>query len=351
MTPSPDAGRGDRHLGRAPRPRHVRGAPTPRNIGVDLLRILSVVAVVLGHAYPHMPGEEYIQIWRMPLFFLLSGYFLAESRSFGGELRVRWRTLGVPYLTWLVLLSLVVLAVSPTPAAFDDGVVLGALHGGAMTDMPYLAFWFISVLFFAALLLRLVVALPWWVGVLVAVAGLTAAELPDSQMAYTFLGLGLVPACMAYMLAGWWFRRLQHLVPAPRTTGAAAVVVGLGAVALGAETMNMKWSGFGTYLLSPALAVLICCGAVLLFSTTVDARLRRSPGAVRLVSELVRTGTLVVFLHPLVLWAVGGLGVPHPLFAVLLALAVCWPLGVWVNRTWASPYLTGLPRPARSGPG
>ncbi|MDR8019361.1 acyltransferase family protein [Nesterenkonia aerolata] len=316
-----------------------------RNIGVDLLRILSVVAVVLGHAYPQMPGEEYVQIWRMPLFFFLSGWFFAGSRGFVGELQVRWHTLAVPYLSWLLLLSLVVLAVSPTPAAFDDGVILGALHGGAMTDMPYLAFWFISVMFFAAMLLRVLVALPWWVGVLVAVGGLTLAELPDSQMAYTFLGLGLVPACTAYMLAGWWFRRLHHLVPAPAVLGPAAVVMGIAAVALGVAPMNMKWSGFGTYLLSPAVAVLICCGLVLIFSSAVDTLLRRSSPAVRVVSELVLTGTLVVFLHPLVLWAASGLGVPHPLLSMTFALAVCWPLGAWVNRTWASPYLTGLPRP------
>lgn len=335
---------------RSPCPRHLR-TPGPRNVGVDLLRVVSVVAVVLGHAYPHMPGEEYVQIWRMPLFFLLSGYFFSVHRGFRDELGVRWRTLGVPYVTWGVLLSLVVLAVSPTPAAFDDDVILGALHGGTMTDMPYLAFWFISVMFFAALLLRVVVALPWWVGAAVAVVGLTLAQLPDSQMAATFLGLGLVPACMAYMLAGWWFRRLQHLVPAPRVVGPAAVVIGLGGVTLGAAPMNIKWSGFGTYLLSPALAVLICCGLVLICSTVVDAALRRSAGTVRVVSALVLTGTLVVFLHPLVLWFASRLGVPHPLLSMAVALAVCWPVGLWVNRTWASPFLTGLPRPVSAGPG
>src|SRR5699024_8038610 len=95
----------------------AHGVRTPRNVGIDLLRVISVAAVVVGHAWPFMPGEEYLQIWRMPLFFFLSGYFLSADRVFGRELRTRWRTLGVPYLVWLVVLIVLVGAhhFSPRP--------------------------------------------------------------------------------------------------------------------------------------------------------------------------------------------------------------------------------------------
>lgn len=323
-------------------------------MGIDLLRIISVAAVVIGHAWPGMPGDEYLQIWRMPLFFFLAGFFLSPTRSLTGELRVRWRTLGIPYLVWLVLLSGAVIAHHATPQPFDDtwGTVLGALIGGGLTDMPFLAFWFISVLFFAVLWVRLLLKAPWWVQVAAAVGGLGLAQIPDSAMSFTALGIGLAPACAAYILAGVWFRKFTTTTTAGAAVSASPwsglaglvfIVAGLAGVALGAETMNMKWSGFGTFLLSPGLAVLICVGLVLVCSTWLDWGLRGLPAGVVVVSELVKTGTLVVFLHAYILFLQRDL-IEGAVWRTLIALVVCWALGLLVNRTALSPYLTGLPR-------
>ena len=329
----------------------AHGVTSTRNVGIDLLRVISVAAVVVGHAWPFMPGEEYLQIWRMPLFFFLSGYFLSASRTFDRELRIRWRTLGIPYLVWLAVLSGLVMAHHFTPVPFPStwATVGGALFGGGLTDMPFLAFWFISVLFFAVLLVRLLISLPWWVQAAAAVAGLGLAEIPHSMMSYTPLGIGLAPACAAYILAGYWFRRLvdtsaMRVLMSSRWagTGLLLMVAGFSGVALGAQTMNMKWSGFGTFMLSPMLAVLICIGLTLIFGTWVDSGLRAAPHAGRTVSRLVTTGTLVVFLHPYVLFLVEG-ALPNPPVRILIALVLCWALGLLVNRTRFSPYLTGLP--------
>lgn len=342
----------------------MRPAPPPitrsmvsgRNIGIDLLRVISVSAVVVGHGWPGMPGEEYLQIWRMPLFFFLAGYFFSTHRGFFGELGVRWRTLGIPYVVWLVVLVGVVAAHSLTPRPFENtwGTIAGAFFGGGLTDMPFLAFWFISVLFFAALLVRILVRFPWWLQLAAAVAGLALAQLPHSAMSYTVLGIGLAPACAAYMLSGWWFRKLIRSPGMGTFTGSAwagvvgmaLVAAGMTGVALGAGTMNMKWSGFGTFLLSPGLAVLICMGLALVFGTWVDWALRRSAGLTSVVSSVVATGTLVVFLHPYILFLMWHLA-PVPPVRIVVALVVCWILGLMVNRTWLSPYLTGLPRPTQ----
>lgn len=329
------------------------GVPSGRNVGIDLLRVISVTAVVVGHAWPLMPGEDYLQIWRMPLFFFLSGYFLSATRSFRAELTTRSRTLVVPYLVWLALLTALVVIHHWTPRPFTDtwGTVAGAVFGGGRTDMPYLAFWFISVLVFAVLLTRLLLHLPWWVQLAAAVGGLALAEIPDSAASYTPLGIGLAPACAAYVLAGFWFRRAVTTTPAAallraRWSGAAGLLLiaaGLAGVAAGAGTMNMKWSGFGTFLVSPMLAVTICIGMILVFGTWADRALRSIRPAAALVSALVSTSTLVVFLHPYVLFLIWH-AVPAPPVRVLIALILCWALGVLVNRTRLSPYLTGLPR-------
>lgn len=372
-----------------------------RNIGIDLLRVISVIAVVLGHAWPFMPGEEFLQIWRMPLFFFLAGFFLSSSRTLRVEFTIRWRTLGIPYLVWLAVLSTLVLVHHFTPWPFENtwGILAGALFGGGLTDMPYLAFWFISVLFFALLWVRILLKLPWPLQLAAAVSGFALAKIPHSAMSFTALGIGLVPACAAYILAGYWFRRLfsatstgqrvtgervtkdhvaDHAVAAedmadlhatsqptadhhtavhhparahlpamaaiwPGILGIGLVATGISAVALGAGTMNMKWSGFGTFLLSPLLAVTICIGLILTFGTWVDAALRALPGGVAVVSELVRTGTLVVFFHAYMLFILWDL-LPWPPGRVVIAVVICWSLGALINRTRLSPYLTGLPR-------
>lgn len=328
---------------------------TGRNLGVDLLRIISVIAVVVGHAWPFMPGEEYLQIWRMPLFFFLAGYFLSESRTFQRELSTRWRTLGIPYLVWLGVLSGLVVAHHFTPMPFNDtwDTIGGALFGGGLTDMPFLAFWFISVLFFAVLFARVLLHRPWWVQLSAAVAGLGLAQIPYSAMSYTALGVGLVPACTAFVLAGLWFRRAiasgaaAPLMRSPRAGvwGLLLTAAGIGGVAAGAGTMNVKWSGFGTFLISPLLAVLICIGLTVLFATWVHGRLQSCPRISQVISALVSTGTLVVFLHPYVLFLAWDALAPPG--RVLLALTVCWTLGLVLNRTRLSPYVTGLPRPVR----
>ncbi|GAB3846886.1 acyltransferase family protein [Nesterenkonia populi] len=324
-----------------------------RNVGIDLLRVISVVAVVLGHAWPFMPGEEYLQIWRMPLFFFLAGFFLSSSRGFSREASVRWRTLGVPYVTWFLVLSALVVIHGFTPRPFDqDGpweLIAGAAYGGGLTHSPYLAFWFISVLFFAVLLVRGLLHLPWWIHPPAAAAGLALAQIPDSLMSYTPLGVGLAPACAAYILAGFWVRRLLTAPwaeaaarsPFAGAVGMGLIFTGLYGVSSGYRTMNMKWSGFGDYLVSPALAVLICIGLVLIFSTWADSLLKAVPGIGGGVSQLVATGTLVVFLHPYVLFLVSD-AAEFPPARAAIALAICWPLGLLVNRTRLSPWLTGL---------
>ena len=50
---------------------------------MDASGIVSIAAVVLGHAYgPRLPGGQYLEIWRMPLFFFLTGYFWTLGRPF-----------------------------------------------------------------------------------------------------------------------------------------------------------------------------------------------------------------------------------------------------------------------------
>ena len=78
---------------------------------MDALRLVSIAAVVLGHAYlTDLTFSRYLEIWRMPLFFFLTGYFWTRGRPFARDARGRFKALMVPYLVWAVVMSAAALA-------------------------------------------------------------------------------------------------------------------------------------------------------------------------------------------------------------------------------------------------
>lgn len=312
---------------------------------MDVLRIVSIVAVVAGHSYgPRLVGGEYLEIWRMPLFFFLTGYFWTRGRPFVHELQARWRTLAVPYLIWAVIMSVAAWAwTRDTPGEFWP-LMANGWYGGSDQTPPWWAFWFISVLFFVALLRRILERFPVVVAWGVAVLGLALSMLPDGPIGRTPLGIGLALPCLFFVLAGELFRYEIH----PRikrnraVIGSALIAVGLLAVALGVEPLNIKFSGFGHFLLTPVVGAMTAAGFVLVFGTVVD-RLARS--ATRPVNALVRTGTVVVLFHGWLLQTLVDFGILADGAKFTLTVLISWAVGLALNATPLSPWLSGVPAP------
>ncbi|HRO93966.1 acyltransferase family protein [Citricoccus sp.] len=312
---------------------------------MDVLRIVSIVAVVAGHAYgPRLPGGEYLEIWRMPLFFFLTGYFWTRGRPFELELRARWKNLAVPYLVWAVIMSVAAWAwTRDAPDGFWPLMATG-WYGGSDQAPPWWAFWFISVLFFVTVLRRWLERFPAWVAWAVSVVGLVLALLPDSLLGRTPLGLGLALPCLFFVLAGEWFRCgvLPRIQGNRALIGAGCVGVGLLAVRLGVEPLNIKFAGFGTFLLTPVVGALTAAGLVLIFSTVVDRIVR---GLSRPVSAVVRTGTVVVLFHGWALETLVNVGILHDGAKLVLTVLISWAVGMAINATPLSPVLAGVPTP------
>ncbi|MFC7403008.1 acyltransferase family protein [Citricoccus sp. GCM10030269] len=311
-----------------------------------MLRVVSIVAVVVGHSYgSRLPGGEYLEIWRMPLFFFLTGYFWTRGRSVGHEIQGRWKTLGVPYLVWAVIMS--VAAWAWTQGSPDDfwPLMASGWYGGSGQTPPWWAFWFISVLFFVAVLRRVLEQVPVQVAWGVAVVGLVLSMLPDSMLGRTPLGMGLALPCLFFVLAGEFFRyEIQPRIPRYRAlTGAVAVVLGLTAVRLGVEPLNIKFSGFGTFLLSPVVGIVTAAGFVLIFSTVVN---RLVQGMTRPVNALVRTGTVVVLFHGWLLATLVDEGVTQDGAKFVLTVLISWAVGLAINASPLSPWLSGVPQPS-----
>jgi len=163
------------------------GDPPGRNIGVDALRGFSILLVVLGHSISNAENllnasgynlkyyvSNFLYMFHMPLFFLISGYVL-----FGKHIRVRDRALRLlpPFFAWIPVYWFVNRYIHhfPWPVKFLATFKQTVLEPGA-------GLWFLPTLFFCSLLLIPVINLEkWrnWTG--------------EVSLAVIFIGVNLIP--------------------------------------------------------------------------------------------------------------------------------------------------------------
>ncbi|ADG75329.1 acyltransferase 3 [Cellulomonas flavigena DSM 20109] len=322
-----------------------------RSVGIDLVRVVAVVAIVLGHVWSEGPFRTVVHLWHVPVFFLLSGYLWRSGRPLGDEVRRRARTLLVPYVAWLVIILAVVVVIA---LARGEGLPLGAarsaLLGGAYATRPFSAFWFVTALFVAVVLYRVLDRGPWWVRWVGALIGLTLGYVAGDVLTRVPLSIGLALPCLVFVAAGHELARWR-----PRLPERATVPVGLGLVAVGAVAVatglaglvDLKRADLGTPVVSVVVAVLVSTGLVLL----AEAAARHVPEAAgRTVVALAATALLVVLTHAVVLWLLGTPPQGRALDAAL-ALVLPWALGLALLRVpAAAPVLLGgaAARPARA---
>lgn len=74
-----------------------------RNLKIDTIRGLLIILVVLGH-YGNGIDHDIIFLFHMPLFFIISGFFLKRERLENNDYIVnKFRSLMVPYAVYLLL--------------------------------------------------------------------------------------------------------------------------------------------------------------------------------------------------------------------------------------------------------
>ncbi len=336
-----------------------------RNVGIDLLRVFSIMMVVIGHA-GYFQNAELLTIWRMPLFFMLSGFFFSPGRTFRSEFTRRWDTLIIPYLAWSVLISAWIITVEWG----QDDVILEHLHtgwvGGSGQSIFWMAAWFITTLAGATLLRRLLEplgpAVVWCVAILGVTTSFVCYRLVSigvfdaHPLVDTPLRIGLAWPVMFYLLVGELLRKL--LMPLVRkysshvlaTLGLVVVTIALWityATDVGAHYIQV--GDFGTIVATPLIAIAVTVGFILIFATWVNEGLQKLPTAQAVVSRLVRTGTAVVFFHGLVLvWmyqnGFGDDSLAHLLLRMGVALVISFIIGLMINSTPASRLLSGSPQ-------
>lgn len=185
-------------------------ASKSRVAAFDIAKGIAIVLVVYGHCLrglvaggaiePPMAllASDYaIYTFHMPLFFVISGYFLDRSgkKDFRTVWRGRIRTVAYPYFLWSLVHGGLLYAVSGSGMANNDMPLSRLLQIGWNPISPY---WFLYALFFAYVLAGLLQRLPveWMTGLAFATfLGLFAtgpSVLLDIAYAFFYVSIGVM---------------------------------------------------------------------------------------------------------------------------------------------------------------
>lgn len=310
-----------------------------RFAGIDALRIFGILAVICGHVYGVPLTHQWVYPWHVPLFFVLTGYLWSPGRSLWRELSTRTTSLMLPYVGWFVVVSVAVLLISSPTAIPNLSSLLTPLWGGTQARGQYGTFWFISVLFFTAVLYRAIDRLPRVVQWAIAAAGLAGAYFIGPQLASMPLGLGLALPSLIFVLAGRGVRDIEPRVSHPVTVGLA--LLGLSAAMIAfvpLAAVDVKYGQFGTPLAGVMVSVAIAMGLIL-----IARQVPFGARAGKATATLAAVGIAVVLSHPLVIWAGTSRGL-QPKWTMVAAILLPWAFALLVSRPGFSSVLLGTSR-------
>lgn len=312
-----------------------------RDVSVDLVRVVGVVAIVVGHAWPAGWVRDATFPWHVPVFFVLTGY-LWHARSWRQEARARATSLLRPYAFWLgVTGSLFVLVLSVRDGL---GPALRAqlpdlVWGGQRLTQPFNAYWFITCLFVSCLLYAAADrAGRGWRWALVGLAGV-GTVVGGEQLALLPLSAGTALPAVVFIEAGRQLRGLGPLLdrPAALTLTVLALLTTAVAVLTGVmPSVDLKVGDFGTPVLSVVVAVALSAALLVLARRAGRSLNERSQRAVT---------TAATCLVPVVLLHAFALQIPVPpggeVVQVLLGLGVPLALSLALARTRLSGWALG----------
>lgn len=307
--------------------------PAGRSVAVDAVRALGLVAIVAGHTWD---VRHFAQVgfytWHVPVFFFLTGYLWKGGRSVADETRRRARTLLVPYIGWLLIVSVAWYSFrAALGEPFDTELLKHLPLGGNAISRPYSAFWFVTCLFVATVFLRWLDSIHPLAGWFVAAVGVAWCIGDRGSIANIPASAGTAMVAIFFMLIGRGFRTFRTSIDRPAVAGVLlAGLAGLLGVSGALLPLNMKAGNLGTPVLSVLMAAAISAG-LLLFAEAVESR---APRAVKwVILEVAACALPVILLHTLSLAMTARLGLPSSKLTFLIALFGPLALAMALRRT------------------
>ncbi|WP_169864738.1 acyltransferase family protein [Sutcliffiella halmapala] len=156
---------------------------------LDVAKGLSIIFVVMGHSGDHVIND-YLAWFRMPLFFILSGFLFkpVHPEKFHGWVKKKGKAMLVPYFSYgiLIAVGLFALSLSFRDLFTDTGKLV---YGGLALTGPYGVFWFITCLLITQILFGFISRFPLSIQVII----LLLAYLVGHRLAATALDGVMVP--------------------------------------------------------------------------------------------------------------------------------------------------------------
>lgn len=325
----------------------IRQPTRSRSVAIDVVRVLGVLAVIVGHFYsgpdgpPRLVGAA-IYSWQVPIFFFLTGYLWKRGRTLRSEATARAHSLLVPYAAWMTIFGLPLIVITTFASGeVPWGSIGTAIWGGGMVRGSFAPYWFLPVLFFAAIAMRMLERLPFWAAWGAAAVGLAAAYFWGGFLATSPLNVLVALPCLVFVLLGQVVSAIETRVRMRGVVGVALLVAGLSVFLLSfVAPLDMKLGDFGTPVLSVLASATICTGLVWTAKAAFDGGDFIASGQVTelaLVSVVVLLTHTFAFIPPLLI------GLPS--IAILgFAIVASWAVGLLIHRTPASMILAGVPR-------
>ena len=201
----------------------------------DIARGIAMICIVLGHmGYSQI--NRVVFTFHVPIFFLISGYFLKESVPFRQFIKRRVRTLVIPYFVicaGLIIAALVINQIlkggEGRREVFLRWFLAGVYGAGDGYEKPFVIYaigaaWFLWATFWGSILLWILLRRPA-AERLILIPIIAAISIRSSKVIWLPLSLQAGGTALLFMYFGYLGR---ELVPAVRKLGAevrAALVI------------------------------------------------------------------------------------------------------------------------------
>ena len=293
-----------------------------RSGGIDLLRFIGILLMIMGHVGFGGVFAKYIHAFHMPLWFFITGIFAKTDRPFGDVLKKRVKTLLIPYLFFSIVYEILW-------TLLGNNRWMGLLYPNSVQIPINGAIWFLPAMFFVSMIgFCLLKYLPKYVSyplfVLLAVLGsLNLVSLPLS-LDSALVGLGFF--FIGYLLKQY-AEKAYHL---PLWFSLPLLAVGSALVFLNG-TVNMRKNEYAIIPLFWLSAVCIIPALLSLchqVDKKVNLKICKEIGAQSII--YVCTNEFIIKAFQVVLPS----SLPQPVMIVLnlFITAATIAIGFWMNR-------------------
>ena len=323
----------------------AHAAAKPRLTYIDIAKGFAMLCIITGH-FGIVTANRFVYTFHVPLFFLISGYFLSTRLDLKAFVKKKVRQLIVPYyVTGLTIIAFAgiintILGADLQSVTADAGSIFGALLWGAgtpHTDPMVIRqiglLWFLWALFFSLIIVR--VALSFKYPSLI-VAGVALIGIASAR--FVWLPLSIQPGMLAslFVYLGYWAKQKDILSRTP----SPSLVIGLTllwAFCIAKQiTIGVVSCDLGGSLIRSAICLVDSIGAsylIILLCKSVEKHLRPLARFLNMVGQ----ATLVVmcfhaisdftFPNYLLYEAMGQLGASMPVMhIVVVALNMGWAI-------------------------